>query len=78
MQNHCISTKNVEDTHTVYSASKLVEIFMGADTDYAIDTLFDTHLQRFQQAIQTSNNNGSRFTYEKCCLIVLLFYENKH
>ena len=51
---------------------------MGADTDYAIDTLFDTPLQRFQQAIQTSNNNGSGFTHENCCLIVLLFYENKH
>ena len=32
MQNNCISVKNFEDTHTIYSASKPVEIFMGSDT----------------------------------------------
>ena len=39
MQNKCISTKNFEDTHDVYLASKPVEMFMGADTDDAIDRL---------------------------------------
>ena len=64
MQNNCISDKNFEDTRSIYSASKPVEIFMVADTDDAIDTLLDTTLERFQQAIETSNDNGSGFTLE--------------
>ena len=32
MQNNCISVKNFEDTRTIYSANKLVEIRMGNDT----------------------------------------------
>ena len=39
MQNNFISDKNFEDTRTIYSASKPVEIFMGSDTENAIDTL---------------------------------------
>ena len=62
MQNNCIFTKDSEETRTMYSARKPVEIFMGTDTDGAIDKLFDTLLQRFQQAIETSNERGSRFT----------------
>ena len=56
MKNNCISTKNFEETCTIYSASKPVEIFMGSDTNDTIDRLFDTLLQRFQQAIETSND----------------------
>ena len=47
-QNNCTSTKNFEDTCTIYSASKPVEVIMGSNTDDAIDGLFDTILQRFQ------------------------------
>ena len=36
---------------------------MGTDTDGAINRLFDTLLQRFQQAIETSNDRGSEFTH---------------
>ena len=32
MQNSCISTKDFKETRTIYSASKLVETFMGTDT----------------------------------------------
>ena len=42
VENKCISTKIVENTRDVYSASKIVEIFMGSDTDDTIDRLFDT------------------------------------
>ena len=48
MQNNCISVEYFEETCTIYSASNPVEIFMGADTDGAMDRLFDTTLQRFQ------------------------------
>ena len=54
MQNNCISTRNFEDTRTIYSASKPVETFMGSDTNEAIGKLFNTLLQRFPQAIKTS------------------------
>ena len=45
MQNNCISAKNFEETHTIYSVSEPVEIFMGNDTENVIDTLFNTILQ---------------------------------
>ena len=44
MQDNCTSSKDFEETRTTYSASKLVEIFMGSNTDYAIDKIFDTLL----------------------------------
>ena len=46
---------------------------MGSDTDDTIDTLFDTLLQRFQQAIETSNDNGSGFTHENVALLYYYF-----
>ena len=48
MQNNCISVKNFEDTRTIYSTSKPVDIFMDSDTNDVIDRLFDTTLEKFQ------------------------------
>ena len=73
MQNNFISDKNFEDTRTIYSASKPVEIFMGSDTENAIDTLFNTILDRIQQAIETSNERGSRYTHESVALLYYYF-----
>ena len=53
MLNNCISSKSFEETRSIYSASKPVEIFMGSNTDDIIDKLFDTILQRFQEARET-------------------------
>ena len=53
MQNNYISTKDFEDTLTIYSASKPVEVFVGTNTNVAIDRLFDILLQRLQQATET-------------------------
>ena len=71
MQNSCVSTKNVEETRTIYSASEPAEIFMGSDTEDVTDTLFNTILQRFQQAQETSNDKGSKFIPES---VELLYY----
>ena len=71
MQNNCIFTKDFEETRTIYSASKPVEIFVGNDTNDTIDRLFYTLLQRFQQAIETSNERGSGFNHES---IASLYY----
>ena len=64
MQNNFISVKDFEDTRTIYSASKPVEIFMGSDTENIIDTLFNTILNKIQQAMETSNERGSGFTHD--------------
>ena len=73
MQNNFISDKDSKDTRTICSASKPVEIFMGSDTENAIDTLFNTILNRTQQAIKTSNERGSGFTHEGFRLLYYYF-----
>ena len=71
MQNNFISVKDFEDTCTIYSASKPVEIFMGSDTENIIDTLFNTILNRIQEAMKKSNEGGSEFTHDS---VGLLYY----
>ena len=44
---------------------------MGSDTEDVIDTLFNTILQRLQQAQETSNDKGSEFIPEN---VELLYY----
>ena len=73
MQNIFISVQIFEDTRTIYSASKPVEIFMGSDTENAIDKLFNTILDRIQQAIETSNERGSGFTHESVLYYIIIF-----
>ena len=48
---------------------------MGSDTDEVIDTLFDTFLQRFQQAIETSSERGSEFIFENVDLLCYYFHK---
>ena len=37
---------------------------MGSDTENAIDTLFNTTLNRIQEVIEASNERGSGFTHK--------------
>ena len=53
------------------SAREPVEIFMVSDAEDIIDTLFNTILQRFQQAQETSSDKGSEFIPES---VELLYY----
>ena len=71
MLNNYISSNNFEETHSIYSASNDIEIFVGSDTDDIIDKLFDTVLQRFQETRETSNERGSKFIHES---VELLYY----
>ena len=73
MQNNFISDKNFEDTRAIYSACKPIEIYMGSDTENAIDTLLNTILERIQQAIETSHERGSGFTHESVALLYYYF-----
>ena len=65
------STRSFEETHTIYIKSKALEIFMGSDTNDVIDRLFNTLLQRFQSAQETSNKRGSEFIPDS---VELLYY----
>ena len=71
MQNSCISTKSFEQTSTIYTKCEPVEIFMGSNTGEVIDRLFNTLLQRFQNAQETSNERGSEFIRDS---VELLYY----
>ena len=73
MENSNNNEKDFEDTRTIYSASKPVNIFMGSDTKNVMDTLFNTILNRIQQAIETSNKRGSGFTHESVALLYYYF-----
>ena len=75
MLNNCISFKNFEETRSIYSASVLVEVFMGSDTDDIIDELFTTILERFQEARETSNDKGSQFIHESVYLLYYYFHK---
>ena len=48
-------------TRTIYTKSEPLEIFMGSDTEDVIDNFFNTLLQRFKRAHETSNERGSEF-----------------
>ena len=73
--NNFISSKDFEETRSIYSASKPVEIFMSSNTDDIIDKLFDTFLQRFQEAIETSNERGNEFIHESVDLLYYFFHK---
>ena len=66
-----MSTKSFEETHTIHSKSEPIEIFMGSNTEDVIDRLFNTLLQRFQRAQETSNDRGSEFIPDS---VELLYY----
>ena len=68
-----ISVKDFEDTRTIYSASKPVEIFMGSNTKNVIDTHFNTILDRIQLAMETANERGSGFTHDSVGLLYYYF-----
>ena len=48
---------------------------MDSNTDEIIDKLFDTILQRFQEARETSFERGSKFIHENLCLLYYYFHK---
>ena len=73
MQNNCISSKNFEENRFIYSASKPIEIFMGNDANDIIDKLFDTILQRFQEARETSNERRANLFMKVLLYCIIIF-----
>ena len=50
---------------------------MVSDTENAIDTLFNIVLDIIQQATETSNERGSRFTHESVALLYYYFQKKE-
>ena len=71
MHNSCISTRKFEETRTIHTKSEPLEIFMGSDTENVIDKPFNTLLQRFQRAQETSNKRGIEFLADS---VEILYY----
>ena len=69
----CISTKNFNEKRTMLSKRKVIEVYMDSDTENVIDTLFNTLLQNFQSAQDTSNERGSKFIPNS---VEVLYYES--
>ena len=62
------SSKDPEETRTVYSPSDNVEVIIGVETDKIIEDLFDSFLQRYQEGLEESMR-GSEFF-----LIILIHF----
>ena len=61
-------------TRTIYTKSEPLEIFMGSDTEDVIDNFFNTLLQRFKRAQETSNERGSEFIPDSAELLYYHFH----
>ena len=59
----------------MYSKSKAVEVYMRSDTENVIDTLFNTILQNFQSAQETSNERGSEFIPDRVEVLYYAFHK---
>ena len=53
--------------------SKVVEVYMGSDTENVIDTLFNTLLQNFKSTQDTSNERRSKFIPNS---VEVLYYDS--
>ena len=75
MINSFISTRSFKDKRTLCTKSEPVEIYMGSGIKHIIDTLFNTFLQIFQRAQETSNERGSEFIPDSVELLYYDFHE---
>ena len=49
------SSKDSEETCTMYSKSDNIEVIIGSETDEIIENLFDSFLQRYQKKFRRIN-----------------------
>ena len=75
MQNSCIFTKSFEENCTIYTKSEPLEIFMGSDTENVIDKPFNTLLQRFQRAQETSDEREASLFLKVLNYYIIIFKE---
>ena len=78
MQNSCISTVSFEEIRTICTKSEPLEIFMGSNTNDVIDRLFNTLLQRFQHAQETSSDREANLFLKVLNYYIIIFKEYRH
>ena len=57
------SSKDSEETRTMYSPSDNIEVIIGIETDKIIEDLFDSFLQTYQKGLEESMR-GSNFVFD--------------
>ena len=57
------SSKDSEETRTMYSPSDNIEVIIGIETDKIIADLFDSFLQTYQKGLEESMR-GSNFVFD--------------
>ena len=62
MRVNFISSKDTEETRTIYTWSDIVSIMQGRDTDDIIKEFFESFLHDCQEKLKTSK--GSDFVFE--------------
>ena len=65
-----ISSKDYDETQTMYTKSNNVEIMVGSETDEIIKDLFESFLQKYQEGLEESMR-GNEFVYDS---VDVLYY----
>ena len=55
------SSKDFEETHTMYSKSNNIEVMMGNETDKIIEELFNSLSQRYHKSLEESMRESEFF-----------------
>ena len=62
------SSKDSDETRTMYTKSNNVEIMIGSETDEIMEDLFESFLQKYQERLEESMR-GSEFVYDSVDLL---------
>ena len=57
------SSKDSDETRTIHTKSNNLDIMMGSETDEIIEDLFESFLQKYQEALEESMR-GTEFVYD--------------
>ena len=68
------SSKDSEETLTMYSKSGNIEVMMDSETDEIIEELFDSFLQRYQKNLEESIR-GSEFVFDSVNSLYYKFHK---
>ena len=64
-----ISSKDFFETHSMLTKSDKIEIMMGSETNYIIEELCESLLQKYQEGLGESMRRGSGFIFDSVDLL---------
>ena len=64
-----ISSKDFFETHSMLTKSDKIEIMMGSETNYIIEELCESFLQKYQEGLGESMRRGSGFIFDSVDLL---------